>query len=256
MKKFLSICALLLLALILFVAIPVPFLKGKPVHLSLDDVWTSFADLETETYSSVFSQPLFHFLQSLHDRTEAKFTLYAFSEAGDWKLSDVPARYWTELENCGWLKIGFHAATPESQNDDSAELQAAFLNFENAVPSALQAKILRLHFYRCSPADAMFLSGRGITTLLSAHDDRNKYGLHSAESPESPEAGNVIPMRYERTDFLLESTRFPPCQVWGHLHDDMLVVFTHEWAMTRWNALMFRALVGYLSFCGCNFVLE
>lgn len=256
MKKRLSICALLLLALILFVTFPLPFLRGKPVHLSLDDVWCAFADLKAGGNPSVYDQPLFHFLKSLHDRTGAKFTLYAFPEAGDWKLSEVPASCWKELESAGWIKVGFHAAKPESTNGDSVELQAAFLDFEKAVPSALQAKILRLHFYRCSPADALFLSSRGITTLLSPHDDRNKYGLRNASSPESQEGGNVIPMRWESTDFLLESNHFAICKVWGHLRDDMLVVFTHEWALTRWNALMFRILVGYLSFCGCTFVLE
>ena len=246
------------LAVLTALIAPIPFLRGKPVHLSLDDFSAAFADLSADGTKSVFEQPRFRWLKSLHDATDAKFTLYTYAWAGKWKIGDVPTGVWEELAAGGWIKVGFHASSPESQNEDSAELREAFADFEKAVPPELRATTLRLHYYNAPREAIPFLRAHGVRKLLSAHDDRISYSLPGEANDSLLAAQRLLrdSLEYERTDFRSELSLFPIFDVWSRFRDDKLVVFTHEWALDRWNAPMFRILVGYLALNGCIFIAE
>lgn len=244
-------------ALAILVA-PIPFLRGKPVHLSLDDFSAAFADLSATRSESAYGHPTFRWLKSMHDATGAKFTLYTYARAGEWKIGDVPPNIWNELAEGGWIKVGFHAARPESKNEDSAELREAFADFEKAVPRELQAKALRLHYWHASSGDVLFLRTKGAHTLFTADNDVASYSL----PPEANDSLRTVQclfrdsLIYERTDFRTEQSFFAIFAVWSHLRDDWLVIFTHEWALNRWNAVMFWILVLYLALYGCIFIAE
>ena len=259
MGKRLKICAALagLVALVALVA-PIPFLRGKPVHLSVDDFSAAFADLSTGGVKPVYDQPMFRWLKSLHDATGAKFTIYTYARAGGWKIGDVPPQVWQELADGGWIKIGFHAAEPEAKNEVSAELRDAIADFEKAVPPELRASALRLHYYNALREDVEFLRAHGTRKLLSAHDDRISYSLprHANDSLRLSQRLLRDSLIYERTDFRTEQSLFPIFDVWSRFRDDQLVVFTHEWALNRWNAAMFRILIRYLALYGCIFIAE
>ena len=246
------------LAVVAALVIPIPFLRGKPVHLSLDDFSEAFASLSETEMASVYDQPMFHWLKAMHEATGAKFTLYAYARAKTWKIGDVPPRVWKELATSGWIKVGFHALRPESQNEDLAELREAFADFEKAVPPELRATALRLHYYNAPREAIPFLREHGVRKLLSAHDDRISYSLPRAANDSLLAAQRLIrdSLEYERTDLRSERSLFPIFDVWSLLRDDKLVVFSHEWALNRWNATMFRILVGYLSLYGCIFIAE
>ncbi len=77
------------------------------VHFSLDDVNLCFKNL-SQSYTSLFKEPLFNYLKSLHDKYGAKFSLYTYNDV----LSGVPNRYIAEFQaSKDWLKIGFHSNT-------------------------------------------------------------------------------------------------------------------------------------------------
>lgn len=246
------------LAIAAALVVPIPFLRGKPVHLSLDDFSEAFVSLSETKTASVYGQPTFHWLKSMHEATGAKFTLYTYARAKTWKIGDVPPGVWKELAASGWVKVGFHAPRPESRNEDSAELREAFADFEKAVPPELRATTLRLHYYNAPREAIPFLREHGVRTLLSAHDDRISYSLPRAANDSLLAAQRLLrdSLEYERTDFRSELSLFPIFDVWSRLRDDKLVVFTHEWALDRWNAPMFRILVGYLALYGCIFIAE
>ena len=258
MTKRRFICIITAILLFGIFAIPFPFLNGKQVHLSLDDFYTAFIDLNKNNYSTIFEQPTFHYLRSIHNTTGAKFTLYTFSKTKNWHLSDIPYKYLNEIAKDTWIKIGFHSATPESSNNDTEELQKAFISFKNAIPLNLQAQTLRLHYYHSTQKDAQFLASNGIKTLLAADDNRISYSLPISinDSLINLQRIQKDSMVYERTDIRIEKCFFPIFNVWAHLQDNMLVIFTHEWALNKWNALMFRILVYYLAFYGCIFIAD
>jgi hypothetical protein len=258
MTKRRLICIITAILLFGIFILPFPFLNGKQVHLSLDDFHTAFIDLNKKKYSTIFDQPTFHYLHSIHNTTGAKFTLYTFSKTKNWNISEVPSQYLNELAKGSWIKIGFHSATPESSNNDSEELQKAFIDFKDAIPKNLQTHTLRLHYYHSTQKDAQFLASNGIKTLLAADDNRISYSLpisinDSLINQQRIQKDSIV---YERTDIRVEKSFFPIFNVWQHLQDKMLVIFTHEWALNTWNALMFRVLIYYLAFYGCTFTTE
>lgn len=246
------------LAVFAALVVPIPFLRGKPVHLSLDDFSEALASLSETKTASVYDQPTFHWLKSMHEATGAKFTLYTYARAKTWKIGDVPPGVWKELAANGWVKVGLHASRPESQNEDLAELHEALVDFEKAVPPELRAATLRLHYYNAPREAIPFLREHGVRTLLSAHDNRISYSLPRAANDSLLAAQRLLrdSLEYERTDFRSELSLFPIFDVWSRLRDDKLVVFTHEWTLDRWNAAMFRILVGYLALYGCIFIAE
>jgi len=258
MTKRQYICIITAILLFGILALPFPFLNGKQVHLSLDDFYTAFIDLNKNNYSTIFEQPTFHYLRSIHNTTGAKFTLYTFPKTKNWNLYDIPSQHLNELARASWIKIGFHSATPESTNNDSEELQKAFINFKEAIPLDLQAQTLRLHYYHSTQKDAQFLASMGIRTLLSADDNRISYSLpiSANDSLLALQRIQKDSMAYERTDIRIEKSFFPIFNVLTHLQDNKLVIFTHEWALNTWNALMFRVLIYYLAFYGCTFTAE
>ena len=250
--------ALAVLAVVAALVVPIPFLRGKPVHLSLDDFSEALVSLSETKTASVYGQPTFHWLKSMHEATGAKFTLYTYARTKKWIIGDVPTGVWEELAADGWIKVGFHASSPESQNEDSAELREAFADFEKAVPPELRATTLRLHYYNAPREAIPFLRAQGVRKLLSAHDDRICYSLPGEANDTLLAAQRLLrdSLEYERTDFRSELSLFPIFDVWSRFRDDKLVVFTHEWALDRWNAAMFRILVGYLALYGCIFIAE
>lgn len=247
-----------IIIIILFFAFPFPFLNGKKVHLSIDDFYTSFIDLKNEKYGSIYDQPTFHYLKSIHDVTNAKFTLYTFSKAEKWSISEIPTKYINELNQSNWIKIGYHSDHPQSKNDNSSNFQKGYLYFESNIPPSLIAKALRLHYFHSSLNDISFLKSKGIIKLFSADDNRISYSLPQSvnNSLLQKQAISYASMTFEKTDFRIEHHFFPLLKVWSHIQDDVIVIFTHEWALNFWNAAMLRIIVYYFAFYGCTFIME
>lgn len=122
-KRSVFLLSFLFIALI----VPLPFLHNKPIHISIDDFHYALKDLCDSNYYSIFQQPVFHFLQDIHNYTGAKFTLYTYAEAMDHKVSCIPQKNIIELsKNSNWLRIGLHSANPESKNENDSLFKLAF----------------------------------------------------------------------------------------------------------------------------------
>lgn len=85
--------------------------NGSYIHLSLDDVSTCFYNLSSNSYSSLYDEPLFSALLDWHNEYGAVFSLYTYNSV----LDTVPDRYGDDFFAAReWLKIGLHAKDPSS----------------------------------------------------------------------------------------------------------------------------------------------
>ena len=76
------------------------------IHFSFDDVVYSFRDLRKEEYDSIFEESFFRYLQSMHIKYGAKFSLYTYNE----ELKELSGKYASDFaSNSDWLKIGLHS---------------------------------------------------------------------------------------------------------------------------------------------------
>ena len=90
------------------------------LHFSFDDTIYTLKDIKDKGYSSIFDQPFFAVLKSLHDKFGAVFSCYCFldyKEDGEivFSLEDFNEPKVGELkENSSWLKFGLHSKDGET----------------------------------------------------------------------------------------------------------------------------------------------
>ncbi len=91
------------------------FVDSKYVHISIDDVTNSLLRLKNTEYTSLYDEPFFAWLKTLHDTYGAKFSLYTYVNV----LEHVPDTYKDDFaEAKDWLKIGLHAKDATSSFAD------------------------------------------------------------------------------------------------------------------------------------------
>ena len=78
-------------------------------HISFDDTMASIKNLNDKAeYDSLFDEPFFGFLKSMHEKYNAKFSLYVYND----NLKNVTAKYKDEFLNAHtWLKFGLHSTS-------------------------------------------------------------------------------------------------------------------------------------------------
>lgn len=87
------------------------FVDSKYMHISFDDVSHSLLRLKNESYTSIYDEPFFAWLKTLHDTYGAKFSIYTYLNT----LKEVPDTFKEDFaEAKDWLKIGLHAEDAES----------------------------------------------------------------------------------------------------------------------------------------------
>ncbi|MCQ2286664.1 MAG: hypothetical protein MJZ76_07295 [Bacteroidales bacterium] len=250
-----------LITLFLFALIITPcfFLKNKPVHVSIDDCYLSLMDLyQNKSYTTIFNQPLLKELKELHEKTGAKFTLYTYASAptDSFEIDSLSANFIEEFnENFDWLKIGFHAASPSQKRDDIKSFADGYKRFKKF---SKQSKTIRLHYFYANQEQINLLKQNGLTTLLSADDNRISYSLPNElnESLLQKQAISLNGLEYKKTDFRIEKTFFPVFNIWSHMTDNEIIFFTHEWALSPLNKFKFKTTIFYLSLYGCKFISD
>ncbi len=102
--------------------------------------------------------------------------------------------------------------------------------------------------------EVKYMSKRGISTLLSADDDRVSYSLNASDNAYlvDNELLTYEDVKYDRTDIRVEKDVLI-AKIFLNANDDKLVVFTHEWAYDGTTRLKYRALINLLSFCNSKF---
>ena len=90
--------------------------RERFMHISFDDVEICFNNLKTKNYSSLYEEPFFNWLRTLHNTYNAKFSLYSYNNV----LTNVPNTFAAEFTAASdWLKIGLHATNSSSKFDNS-----------------------------------------------------------------------------------------------------------------------------------------
>lgn len=195
----------------------------------------------------------------MHDNYGVKVTMYIFYEFSGKSLKNTTTKFKSEFEkNNSWLKFGFH----EYNNfKDYSNLNVdEFLNdyettvkkLENIVGEKSISSCLRLEGFRLSKENAKVLSENGVTSLLGADTDNRKDYFLSEEENKYLLKNDFLysldtNLKIYNTDLRIENMNFILYNK-NYLQDEILVVFTHEWALDKINKIKINYLLNLLSY--------
>ena len=157
------------------------------MHISFDDVTYSFQNLSSKNYASLYDEPFFAWIKSLHDTYGAKFSLYVY----DGTLNSVPNRYADEFSAAAeWLKIGIHDGGNGVYNSFANTSYADAKNYWNNFVEQVERitggtknidRVPRLHYFAASKDALLGMNEAecGALGFLSADDDRISYYFNS-----------------------------------------------------------------------------
>lgn len=223
----------------------------RTIHMSFDDVINSFDDITKNDYDSIFQNDFFGFLEELHEKYGAVFSLYVFYENEDqtFNLSDMSDKYVKEFkENSQWLKFGFHSLNSQ-KNYKKVKKEEAKNDYNVVINELIRItgskdsidRVPRLHNFAASKGSVEgFKEGDlGITGLLGPDDKRLAYDLNKEQTSylylydfyENDE------INYYKTDMRLENIEDIKSDFDKHMSEigdkdeDILVIFTHEYLL-------------------------
>ena len=159
-------------------------LDAKSIHISFDDVVACITNLSINSYSSLFDEPFFGWLEELHTTYGAKFSLYIYDLI---KLASVPATYQQEFHEAReWLKFGLHARS-SGYNYASGTYEAAQSDWNTFIENIVRItgsyqsvdRIPRLHNFagNLESVTGMRDGKCGALGFLGADDNRISYHL-------------------------------------------------------------------------------
>lgn len=139
------------------------------IHVSVDDVILSLTDLRDKVPKSVFDVGIFSLLKELNEQFDVRFSLYAYDDfKGDYfHVSDLPEKYWDEMLDCGFVRVGFHGAFVENRLSFAERCD----RFYTHIPEALRAQTVRIHRYSLDAAGISHLRKYGVKELLCRDDE-------------------------------------------------------------------------------------
>lgn len=144
------------------------------VHISIDDVIYSFMELDRKKPISVFDISFFEKLRELNYKYGVVFTLYVFENyAESFFIKDISYKYWEEIENAGFIKIGFHGTF---NSTDYNTFKGKCQTFYSVVPISIRTETLRLHEYRATEGQINLLKTYGMRNLLCRENESRKNG--------------------------------------------------------------------------------
>lgn len=151
------ILAIVIISVWVVVPFPIHKIENRCAHISIDDVEVCMKHLanDSQKYESLFEEPFFHLLQTLHSSFGAKFTLYIYAEANNYDIADIPLKFKNEfIANAEWLKFGFHAIRPQYNITVTANTDSFITAFNKVNRHIIRfgdslslSHILRLHYF-------------------------------------------------------------------------------------------------------------
>lgn len=234
---------------------------SKKVHISFDDVYEVLIDItENENkYESVFENEFLKALQSMTINYGAKFVLYIFDSyfEKNFDIRKVTGKFQAELtKNANWLKFGYHSIEPTAFFDDSTsteEFKESFTRVNKEIKRFAGedslSRVLRLHYFRANKEMVNYLISQGVKGLLCSDDDRISYDLSEDKHRELKEQDKIIfaGMTYYNTDFRFDGKSFIHYQMHKLRDKEILVLFTHEWALGRKGLQKIETAVKWLA---------
>lgn len=213
--------------------------SGKIIHLSIDDVTICFQDLtkNEKNYTSIFQNKLFKYLKKIHDKYNAKISLYCIFQSNNFTLDMVPSKWQSEfIENSDWLKFGYHCYNVNTMKYDYSRFVNEIIRITGT--SNTITKIVRLEKFQGELGLILDLknSKHGIKALLTSDDNRNSYYLNEDQN-------NILRIDEKYYDeinnlwFYVTDFRFDNAEKVSYLYDlnryeNEIFCFTHEWILS------------------------
>ena len=100
---------------------------NKIINFSIDDCIEIFRDITINNYNSLFESDYFSFFKELHDKYNAKISLYSFVEYKGFNIKNTTDKFKKEfIDNSDWLKIGFHGFNENRRYNDKENIKKDF----------------------------------------------------------------------------------------------------------------------------------
>ena len=226
---------------------------GLSAHISFDDVEHCFTNIQNNNYNSIFDEPFLNKLKDLHDRYNACFSLYVYTENFN---SLTKTQYKEEFKNCAnWLKIGYHAIN-ESTNFSDDNYLSAKTKYNTFVDNVIRIcgtnRIIdRVPRFSNYVAPSQMINGVidakcGVIGLLDAEDDRLSYNHNQNIVDYLKEQyeyfDNISQLFFIRTNIRIENESNLTTALENILNTSKstnrnIEIFTHEWYMYNGTTL-------------------
>lgn len=161
---------------------------NKIINFSIDDCIEIFRDITINNYNSLFESDYFSFFKELHDKYDAKISLYSFVEYKEFNIKNTTDKFKKEfINNCNWLKIGFHGFNESSRYNDKENIKKdykLFIKYIKRFAGNLNIidNFVRLHYFSGNLENILKIKKLGIKGLLTADDERDNYYLKKNEN--------------------------------------------------------------------------
>ena len=161
---------------------------NKIINFSIDDCIEIFRDITINNYNSLFESDYFSFFKELHDKYNAKISLYSFVEYKGFNIKNTIDKFKKEfINNCNWLKIGFHGFNENSRYNDKENIKKdykLFIKYVKRFAGNLNIidNFVRLHYFSGNLENILKIKKFGIKGLFTADDDRDNYYLKKNEN--------------------------------------------------------------------------
>ena len=161
---------------------------NKIINFSIDDCIEIFRDITINNYNSLFESEYFSFFKELHDKYDAKISLYSFVEYKEFNIKNTTDKFKKEfVNNSDWLKIGFHGFNENSRYNDKENIKKdykLFLKYVKRFAGNLNIidNFVRLHYFSGNLENILKIKKFGIKGLFTADDDRDNYYLKKNEN--------------------------------------------------------------------------
>lgn len=226
---------------------------GLSAHISFDDVEHCFTNIENNNYNSIFDEPFLNKLKDLHDRYNACFSLYVYTENFN---SLTKTQYKEEFKNCAnWLKIGYHGinASTNFSVDNYLSAKTKYNTFvDNVIRICGTNRIIdRVPRFSNYVAPSQMINGVidakcGVIGLLDADDDRLSYNHNQNIVDYLKEQyeyfDNISQLFFIRTNIRIENESNLTTALENILNTSKstnrnIEIFTHEWYMYNGTTL-------------------
>ena len=161
---------------------------NKIINFSIDDCIEIFRDITINNYNSLFESDYFSFFKELHDKYDAKISLYSFVEYKGFNIKNATDKFKKEfIDNSDWLKIGFHGFNENSRYNGKENIKKdykLFIKYVKRFAGNLNIidNFVRLHYFSGNLENILKIKKFGIKGLFTADDDRDNYYLKKNEN--------------------------------------------------------------------------
>lgn len=216
----------------------------KTIHFSIDDVLPSlkYFTEHQDTFNSLWELDFYKKLCYFHEEYGLIVTLNLFDQARGFSIDNVSNTIKNDFMKAkDWLYLSFHGRETEKEfyvSDNIHEFIKSYESvehFSDYMQGRKLSGIARIHFFEVGKKQIEFLYKKGITTLLTADDNRNSYGLSKEFCNEIRKKHSLLidKIKYVHTDLRIENIKNVENEILKIREKDEVVLFTHEWCFLK-----------------------